>query len=85
VPLVLTGLLHRRDNDYSITQNPSADDAHWTTPRIYRMLATPATRDDLNANVDSVVTLTGVPSYDVERHRSFVVVESVVPGMSGDN
>ena len=78
----LTGTLRQREADLYLEQQmpPASGRAGgWTTPRLYQLLATPATQAAVRASIDGLVTVTGSPSYVAARHRMFVVLDSVEP------
>jgi hypothetical protein len=78
----LEGILRQRGTDLYLEQLLPQESGHaagWTTPRLYRLLATPATQTAIHEHVDHRVTATGSPSYSEARHRMFVVLDSVEP------
>jgi hypothetical protein len=78
----LTGTLRQRGTSYLIERELEPDTGpgpHWTTPRIHRVMATDATRDLLQANIDQVVTIGGIAGGGDERNRTSIVLDSIQP------
>lgn len=78
----LTGTLRHHGGQYLIEQQLTLDSGsgpQWTTPRVHRILRTPATRDVLRASVDQVVTISGVVGCGDTRNRTSIIVDHVQP------
>jgi hypothetical protein len=78
----LTGTLRQRGTSYLIERElepASGPGPHWTTPRIHRVMATDATRALLQANIDKVVTISGIAGGGDERNRTSIVLDSIQP------
>lgn len=83
----LRGTLRQLGGDLFLDQQPSDESEHasiWTTQRRYQLLATPSTQGPIQAQVNCLVTVTGSPSYNVDRQRTFIVLETVSPLASRD-
>ena len=76
----LTGTLLRRGADFALEEQlgkaPSGRD-RWTTPRLYLLESTAATRDAADAAVGQVVSITGTPSRSGRRLGSAIVLDSI--------
>ena len=78
----MTGTLRQRGTNYLIEQRLELNTGpgpHWTTPRIHRVIATDATRELLQANIDLVVTIAGTAGGGDERNRTSIVLDSIQP------
>lgn len=78
----LSGILRMRGAELYLEQQLTLEPEHasnWTTPRIYRLLATPATQEAATALLGHPVTVAGRPEYSVARHRASLVLDSIEP------
>jgi hypothetical protein len=76
----LTGTLLRRGAGFALEEQITADTGsgfHWTTPRLYRLELTDATRDVADAAIGQVFRASGTPSRTDRRLGAAIVIDNV--------